>query len=96
MELKNLASEYTDIFLPPTQGLKQTNSGDHHIDTVNAQNSNSPPYRVSPKERQVISEQIDRMLGDDIIRPSQSPWASPVNLLKKKRNKTLLRELPAP
>ena len=73
-----------DIFQPPTQGPKQTDCVHHHIETGNVQPSNSLPYRVSPKERQVISEQIDSMLGDDIIRPSQTPWASPVILVAKK------------
>ena len=83
-ELKNLVIEYSDIFQPSTAGLQQTDYVHHHIDTGNAKPSNSPPYRVSPTERQVISDQIDSMLHDDIISPSQSPWASPVILVEKK------------
>lgn len=42
------------------------------------------PYRVSPKEREIIRNQVEEMLRDDVIQPSVSPWASPVVLVKKK------------
>ena len=83
-ELKNLDIEYSDIFQPSTAGLQQTDYVHHHIDTGNAKPSNSPPYRISPTKRQIISDQIDSMLHNDIISPSQSPWASPVILVEKK------------
>ena len=83
-ELKNLVIEYSDTFQPSTAGLQQTDYVHHHIDTGNAKPSNSPPYRVSPTERQIISEHIDSMLHDDIISPSQRPWALPVIVVEKK------------
>ena len=36
------------------------------------------------KERDVIQKQVKEMLDDDIVQPSNSPWASPVVLVKKK------------
>uniref|UniRef100_A0A6G5ABG0 Putative tick transposon n=1 Tax=Rhipicephalus microplus TaxID=6941 RepID=A0A6G5ABG0_RHIMP len=42
------------------------------------------PYRVSPREREAIGNQVKEMLKDDVIQPSSSPWASPVVLVKKK------------
>ena len=89
-ELKNFVIEYSDIFQPSTAGSQQTDYVHHHIDTGNAKPSNSPPYRISPTESQIISDQIDSMLHDDTISPSQSPWASPVILVEKKWNKTIL------
>ena len=44
------------------------------------------PYRVAPKEREAIKKQVQEMLKDDVIQPSNSPWASPVVLVKKKDN----------
>ncbi|UYV60240.1 hypothetical protein LAZ67_1000522 [Cordylochernes scorpioides] len=42
------------------------------------------PYRVSPTERQAIQTEVDKMLDAGIIRHSESPWSSPVILVKKK------------
>ena len=33
-----------------------------------------------------INKQIQQMLGNDIIRPSSSPWNAPFILVKKKDN----------
>ncbi|UYV73868.1 K02A2.6-like [Cordylochernes scorpioides] len=40
-------------------------------------------YRRSPKERDIIEEQIKEMCEKGVIRKSTSPWASPVVLVKK-------------
>ena len=95
-ELKNLVIEYSDTFQPSTAGLQQTDYVHHHIDTGNAKPSNSPPYRVSPTERQIIGEQIDSVLHDDIISPSQSPWTSPVILTEKQDRKQVFTDCPPP
>lgn len=42
------------------------------------------PYRLSPDEREVLRHKIDGLSSAGIIRPSCSPFASPVLLVKKK------------
>ncbi|GBP90900.1 hypothetical protein EVAR_66359_1 [Eumeta japonica] len=42
------------------------------------------PYRLSPDERQVCRDKIKELLAANIIRPSCSPFASPILLVKKK------------
>jgi hypothetical protein len=42
------------------------------------------PWRRSPAERETITNEITDMLRMGVIRPSNSPWASPVSLVKKK------------
>ena len=43
----------------------------------------SYPYRKAAKERDLISSQVNDMLRDRIIRPSSSPWSSPVVIVRK-------------
>jgi len=39
------------------------------------------PYRMGPRTRQLVGEQVDQMLQLDVIEPSTSEWASPVVLV---------------
>ena len=40
-------------------------------------------YRMSPRTRERIKAQVDRMLKLEVIEPSQSEWAGPVVLISK-------------
>uniref|UniRef100_V5G0J8 Transposon Ty3-I Gag-Pol polyprotein n=1 Tax=Anoplophora glabripennis TaxID=217634 RepID=V5G0J8_ANOGL len=42
------------------------------------------PYRLSAEERHVVRDRIDELLKANVIRPSCSPFASPILLVKKK------------
>ena len=42
------------------------------------------PYRLSEEERRIVRERINELLRANIIRPSNSPFASPILLVKKK------------
>ena len=42
------------------------------------------PYRLSEKERRIVRERISELIRAKIIRPSNSPFASPILLVKKK------------
>ncbi|KAI8506654.1 hypothetical protein Bbelb_160810 [Branchiostoma belcheri] len=42
------------------------------------------PHRTPLHRQAEIHRQVDTMLADDVIEPSQSPWASPVVLARKK------------
>ena len=70
---------------PPADGnLGSTVMTEHAIDTGDARPISCVPYRVSAAERRIITEKIAEMLKQGIIRPSFSPWAAPVVLVKKK------------
>ena len=57
---------------------------EHEIDTGDARPVHMPPYRVSPGEREIIQKQVEDMLDRGIISPSDSPWASPVVMVRKR------------
>lgn len=42
------------------------------------------PYRLAMKEKEVVREIVDELQKNNIVRPSTSPYASPVVLVKKK------------
>ena len=42
------------------------------------------PYRLSEEERRLVRERINKLIEAKIIRPSNSPSASPILLVKKK------------
>ncbi|WMV30435.1 hypothetical protein MTR67_023820, partial [Solanum verrucosum] len=43
-----------------------------------------PPYRMAPVELRELKAQIQELLDKGFIRPSASPWGSPVLFVKKK------------
>lgn len=84
--LLSLVHEFSDCFAT-TSKVRRTPVAKHRIITdESARPVRQHPYRVSPKEREAIKNQVDEMLGDDVIQPSQSAWASPVVLVRKKDN----------
>lgn len=56
----------------------------HRIYTEHNQPISQRAYRVSPSQRRTIQTEVKKMLEDNIIQPSVSPWSSPVVLVKKK------------
>jgi hypothetical protein len=49
----------------------------------NVQPIYSPPFRLSPEKSAFVKEEIENLLKSGIIEPSDSPWASPVVVVKK-------------
>ena len=65
--------------------LGRTDMVHHSIDTGTSQPIHQNPYRIPFAQRETVKAQIDQMLANDVIRPSCSPWASPVVVVKKKK-----------
>ena len=42
------------------------------------------PYRMTPRELKELKSQLQELLDKGFIRPSVSPWGSPVLFVKKK------------
>lgn len=56
----------------------------HYIETVEHRPFKLRNFRISPKEQDVIMKEVEEMAKHEIIRPSNSPYASPVVLVAKK------------
>lgn len=77
--------QYLDVFQEP-QELPPQRSQDHKIPLVpGAKPVNIRPYRHSHEQKGEIERQVKEMLGNSIIQGSNSPYASPVLLVKKKK-----------
>lgn len=55
----------------------------HRIDTGEALPIHSSPYKIPQKLEEEVNKEIEKMLQLGIIRPSMSPWASPVVIVPK-------------
>lgn len=83
-DLMALLTKHKTCFDVCSDGLGQTTVTSHHIATDGSRIIRRRPYRVSSSERKVIEEQVNDMLARNVIRPSTSPWSSPVVLVKKR------------
>ncbi|KAI3739426.1 hypothetical protein L2E82_29830 [Cichorium intybus] len=82
--INQLLQTYRSIF-DKTKSLPPSRSQDHRIPTLPTSTPvNVKPYRYPHYQKQVMTKMISEMLEDGIIRPSQSPYSSPVLLVKKK------------
>lgn len=73
--LEILKNSYFEKSVP----LGRTHLIKHHIDTGDASPIKQRYYPVSKPIHDFINEEVDRMLELDVIRPSKSPWSSPLS-----------------
>lgn len=82
--IKNLCLDYEKIFLKENQVLTFTNRIKHQIDLRSDKPIFTKSYRYPHIHKEEVKNQIDKMLQDGIIRPSYSPWSSPIWIVPKK------------
>lgn len=82
-EISALLEEFSSVFAEPT-GLPPTRQYDHHIPLIpRARLVSMRPYRVAPELKTEIERQVKELLRQGVITHSNSPFASPVLLVKK-------------
>ena len=79
-EVLQLIKEYTLIF-PDVP--KKTNAALHDVIVGDALPIKQHPYRLNPLKLQNMRKEIQYMLENDIIEPSNSDWSSPCILVPK-------------
>jgi hypothetical protein len=77
--------DYADVFLVELPGIPPEHGVAFEIKLISGtQPIHKAPYRMAPKEQVELKRQLDDLLAKGFIRPSRSPWASPVLFVEKK------------
>ncbi|XP_021317789.1 uncharacterized protein LOC110435983 [Sorghum bicolor] len=83
-QVQSILDEFSQLFAEPST-LPPRRDCDHSIPLVpGAQPVCIRQYRYSPKLKSEIESQVSELLRTGMIRPSRSPFSSPVLLVKKK------------
>ena len=81
--IKFLAAN-ADVFAKDMSQLGPVKGYTHHINTGNHPPQRRHMYRASPSQKKEIDRQVDLLLKNGIIKPSNSLWQAPVVLVNKR------------
>ncbi|XP_070040126.1 uncharacterized protein [Nicotiana tomentosiformis] len=85
LESVPIVKEFLDVFLGDLPRIPQDREIEFGIDTLSGtQPISIPPYRMAPSEINELKKQLQDLLDKGFIRPSVSPWGTPVLFVKKK------------
>ena len=79
-QVTEILEEYSDVL---SGKPNMTNVAVHQIDTGNSSPIRCAPYKIPQKLEEEVNKEIEKMLALGIVRPSTSPWASPVVIVPK-------------
>jgi len=82
-DFKQLLLQHQDIFAKSSTDIWFCDLLEHDVDTADAAAIRQPPRRPPLASGTAEDDLIYEMLAADVIKPSTSPWASPVCLTKK-------------
>ena len=82
--VSSIVQKYSDLFHLPGEPLKGTNAISHRIITTDEQPISTKQYRFPPIHKEEIDKQVSELLNKDIIKPSKSPYNSPLWIVPKK------------
>ena len=81
LDIEKFKEKYKDVIQDVPE---KTQIVQHDIRTGDAVPIRFPTYRLAQHSQEVLREEIRTLLDQEIIRPSTSPWAAPIVLVKKK------------
>ncbi|MCO5553646.1 hypothetical protein L7F22_007171 [Adiantum nelumboides] len=87
LELSKFLNQFQDVFIDDIPGELPPKRGDdgHAIELIlGSSPPNKPPYRVSRAQQEEIMRQVNELVEKGMVRPSSSPFCSPVLLVHKK------------
>ena len=81
---KTLLTKYSFLFAMDSMDLGKTDLVKHHIELTNYTPIKDRYRRIPPQQYEEVRKHLKEMLDIGAIRHSNSPWASPVVLVRKK------------
>ena len=81
-QLFSLLQSFHNVFSSPQKPYGRTNAIHHSIETTGPP-IRQPLRRVPYSLQDTINTEVEKMLDNRVIRPSTSPWSSPVVLVRK-------------
>ena len=84
IRLFDLCSNFSDIFHIPDEKLSHTQTLEHQIVTTSPYPIHVKSYRFPEIHKKEVQIQVDKMLDQNIISPSTSPWTAPIWIVPKK------------
>ncbi|GFX14716.1 transposon Tf2-8 polyprotein [Trichonephila clavipes] len=82
ISFKNILSEYPDLSNPSLISKSASHGTVHHIITTGPPVT-ARPRRLHPKLYDAVKIEFEFLLAQGIIRPSKSPWSSPLHVVPK-------------
>ncbi len=81
-QLLELLTQYSDVFATPDGTLGKTSMVKHEVQTT------GPPIRQPVRKlpeslKGAVSEELQKMLQQGVVSPSNSPWSSPIVMVRK-------------
>ncbi|GFU24768.1 hypothetical protein TNCV_793911 [Trichonephila clavipes] len=82
ISFKSILSEYPDLSNPSLISKSSSHGTVHHIITTGPPVT-TRPRRLHPKLYDAVKVEFEFLLAQGIIRPSKSPWSSPLHVVPK-------------
>lgn len=84
VQLFKLIKNYSQVLHKPGDKLTFSNKVKHVINTTDELPVHTKSYRYPYVHKEEVNKQVNQMLEDGIIQPSNSPWSSPIWIVPKK------------
>lgn len=86
INITKLITESQDRFHIPGEKLTATSTLQHRIPTTDDRPINTRQYRFPQIHKEEINRQIEELLEGGIVKPSQSPYNTPIWIVPKKED----------
>jgi len=84
IHVDKIISKHSDLFQLPDEPLGHTDIAAHKIVTIDDRTINTKQYRFPPFHKEEINKQVEDLMKNDVIKPSNSPYNSLIWVVPKK------------